>query len=148
MKASYHVVVSAGVAFGFQAIVNSWPATVVCFLSGVLIDIDHYIEYYIFKKKWPWRYRDLLNFCDYNDERKVFLIFHGYEYLVALWLIIYFFHLNSIFIGLALGLTVHLVFDQFTNPTRPLFYFITYRIAHQFEKSKMVLENYYKKRSI
>lgn len=144
MKASYHVAVSAGVALGFQGIVQSWPATAVCFLSGVLIDLDHHLEYWIIKKKIPFRYKDLWDFCCYNKYPKLFLFFHGYEYLVLLWLIITVYQLGPLYLGAAVGVTVHVFFDQFTNPVKPLFYFLCYRIHHRFEKSHTVTEEYFK----
>lgn len=145
MKASYHVIVSAGVAVGFQAITHSWVGATCCFLSGVLIDLDHYLEYYIVKKKFPFRYKDLLDFCDHNNAQKVYLYFHAYEYLIVLWLAIYFFQMGLIPLGFAIGLTVHLLCDQFTNPIKPLFYFLIFRIQHAFMKSKILSASYYHK---
>jgi hypothetical protein len=143
MKASYHIVASAGISLGFQATMHSWPATLGCFLSGVLIDIDHYLDYYIIRKKFPYRYKDLVDFCFDAKENKNYLFFHAYEFLLILWLLIYFFNLGLIWTGIALGLTTHVIFDQFFNPIKPLFYFLTYRIANQFEKTKTLSEKYY-----
>ncbi|MCB9757085.1 MAG: hypothetical protein H6753_01520 [Candidatus Omnitrophica bacterium] len=143
MKASYHIVVSAGVALGLQAMLHSWPASLGCFVSGVLIDLDHYLEYYISKRRIPFRYKDLLDFCTSHKDKKLYLFFHGYEYLFILWILIYVFYLNNIFIGIALGLTIHLICDQFTNPTKPLFYFITYRLKNQFIKTNILSERYF-----
>ncbi len=148
MKASYHVAVSAGVSLGFQAIFQSWPATLGCFLSGVLIDLDHYLEYYIFKKSFPYKYKHLLRFCYYGKDSKIYLIFHGYEYLMILWIVISFFHLSLLPIGIAVGLTVHIFFDQFTNPVKPLFYFLTFRIYHHFEKTKILTKEYFELNSM
>ena len=144
MRARYHVVASAGISLGFQAAMHSWPATLGCFLSGILIDIDHYLEYCISKKKFPYRYKELLDFCLYHKESKLYLFFHAYEYLIILWLSIYFFDLGKIWIGIAIGLTAHLIFDQFTNPIKPLFYFLTFRIKNKFETSKIVSKDYFK----
>ena len=94
MKASYHVVISAGVAAGFQVATHSWMGTACCFLSGVLIDVDHYLEYYIVEKKFPFRYQDLLNFCEHNNAKKLYLYFNALKYIIVLSLMIYFFQLN------------------------------------------------------
>jgi hypothetical protein len=146
MRAAYHVAASAGVSLGLQAAVHSWPATLGCFLSGVLIDIDHYLEYYLIRKKFPYRYKDLVDFCNYDRGDKVYLYFHAYEYLIVLWLSIYFFHLGLIWTGMTLGLTVHLMLDQFTNPIKPLFYFLTFRIINQFERTKTLSEAYFQRK--
>src|ERR1700722_8801562 len=128
MRTSYHIVVSSGISLGLQAATHSWPAALGCFLSGVLIDTDHYLEYYIHRKKFPFRYNDLKNFCWDATAKKQYLIFHAYEYMIVFWLLIYIFSLDVIWTGVALGLTTHLIFDQFTNPIKPLFYFLTYRM--------------------
>ena len=148
MKASYHIAVSAGVALGLQSQVHSWPAAAVCFLSGVLIDIDHYLDYYIVKKKFPFNYQELLDFCYYDKAPKIYLFFHGYEYLLALWLIVPFTHFNSVYAGFVLGLTVHVFFDQFTNPIKPLFYFVTYRISQSFMKVKTLSPEHFKRQKL
>ena len=146
MRARNHVIVSAGVSLGLQMTLHSWPATLGCFFSGFLIDIDHYLEYYLLRKKFPYRYKDLVDFCCYNNEGKVYLIFHAYEYLFILWFSIYFFHLGLLWLGFAIGLTTHLIFDQFTNPIKPLFYFLTFRIKNQFEKTKTLSEAYFQRK--
>ena len=146
MKARYHVMVSTGLSLGVLALSQSWPATTACFFSGILIDLDHYWEYYIIKQKFPFRYKDLVDFCQNDKYSKLYLIFHSYEYLILLWFAIYFLHLNEVWIGFALGLTVHLLFDQLVNPVKPLFYFLTFRMYYQFEKSKIVSKDYFQRK--
>jgi len=145
MKPTYHIIASAGISCGVQAAMHSWPATIGCFFSGVLIDLDHYLEYGLVRKKFPFRYQDLVDFCWDGTVTKMYLFFHSYELMCMLWLLVYYFHLGGIWIGIALGLTTHMIFDQFTNPTKPLFYFMMYRIKHGFEKSQTMTENYYQK---
>lgn len=126
---------------------HSWPATLGCFFSGVLIDLDHYLEYYLLRKEFPYRYKDLVDFCWYNDEKKLYLLFHAYEYVFVLWFLIYFFGLSPVWSGLAIGLTIHLLLDQWTNPIKPLFYFLTFRIKNKFEKIEIISEAYYQRKS-
>lgn len=145
MKTRYHITASAGISLGFQAVGHSWPATLGCFLSGILIDTDHYLEYYIIRKKFPFRYQDLVDFCFDISVKKSFLIFHAYEYLFLLWFSIYFFNLGIFWTGIAVGLTTHIFFDQWANPIKPLFYFLTFRINNQFEKSKTMSEKYFQR---
>ena len=61
------------------------------------------------------------------------------------WLLIYSFDLGIIWKGMAIGLTTHLLLDQFTNPIKPLFYFLTFRIMNKFEKSKIMSEKYFER---
>jgi len=145
MRARYHVVASAGISLGLQAAMHSWPASLGCFFSGILIDTDHVLEYCLIKKKPLYRYRDLVEFSYTNDAPRVYLVFHTYEFLFILWSSIYFFSLGKIWTGIAVGLTAHLVFDQFTNPIKPLFYFVTFRAIHHFEKANILSEKYFQR---
>jgi hypothetical protein len=147
MRARYHIAASAGISLGLQATMHSWPASLGCFLSGVLIDLDHYLDYCLILKKFPYRYKDLFDFCMYNKDSKLYLLFHAYEYLFVLWLSIYFFHLGKIWLGVTIGLTAHLFLDQLSNPIKPLFYFLTFRAQNHFEKDKILSEMYFKRRS-
>jgi len=146
MKVKYHIAASAGISLACQVTMHSWPATLGCFFSGVLIDLDHYLEYCIFRKKFPFRYKDLVDFCWYNEESRLYLFFHAYEYLFVLWFLIYFFSLGKVWFGVALGLTTHLLFDQWINPGKPLFYFLIFRIKNQFEKIQTVSARYYQRK--
>jgi len=143
MKPSQHVVFSAGLALGVEAAMHSWPASLGCFLSGVLIDLDHHLDYCLVHKKFPFKYQDLVHFCWDAKVTKLYLFFHAYEYLFVLWLSILILHLGKIWTGVAIGLTAHIVCDQFTNPVRPMFYFLTFRLQNQFTKVKIVSDRYY-----
>jgi len=143
MKPTYHIAVSAGLSAGVYAVTHSWPATAGCFFSGVLIDIDHYLEYMIIRKEFPFNYKELVDFCWDRKVKKTYMIFHAYEFLGLFWALIYFLHLGVVWMGIALGFTVHLAFDQFTNPVKPLFYCVTYRMKNNFEKPRLVLPEYY-----
>ena len=144
MKPGYHIVVSAGLSAGVQATMHSWPATIGCFFSGVLIDLDHCLEYCFLRKKIPYNYQDLVDFCWDTKVNKLYLIFHAYEFLFIFWFLIYFFYLGYLWWGIAIGLTVHLACDQFTNPIKPWFYFLTFRIKNSFEKTKTLSDMYFK----
>jgi hypothetical protein len=148
MRAGYHVAVSAGLSVGLQGLTHSWPASLGCFFSGFLIDLDHYLEYFLIKRKFPFQYKELKDFCMYDRTNKLYLVFHGYEYLIILWLCLYAFSLNIVWLGVALGLTVHLILDQLTNPIKPLCYFLTFRIKNQFDKSKLLSEAYFQRQNV
>ena len=147
MRTRNHIIVSAGVSAGLQTTIHSWPATAACFFSGFLIDVDHYLDYFIIRKKFPYRYNDLYDFCMYSKQSKVYLFLHAYEFLLALWLSICFFHLGKVWLGVAIGVTIHLVFDQFINPIKPLFYFLTYRIMNKFDTKRTLSEAYFQRKS-
>lgn len=142
MSPTYHVLVSAAAAAATAHWTQSPEAGIGCFLSGIFIDVDHHIEYFLDKKKFPVDYQDLVKFCSHHQNGKLFLFFHSYESLLLLWFMIYIGQLGVIWSGVALGLTLHLVCDQFTNPLKPLSYFLSYRIFCNFERKQLFSERH------
>ena len=145
MKPVYHVAVSAGLSAGVYLYLRSWPAALGCFLSGILIDVDHHLDCYLSTKKFPLRYKDLAHFCATNVTGGLYLAFHSYELLLAFWGVIYFFQLDILWLGMAMGLTVHLLCDQFTNPLKPLSYFLLYRVKHGFSREALHVDGHFEK---
>ncbi len=144
MKPVYHVSISAALGLIFIIFFNSFVAAISCFFCGVLIDLDHHLDYFLAKDEIPWRYRDLVYFCSTDKNHKMYLWFHSYESLVLLWGAITVFNLDMLWIGAAVGFTVHVICDQFSNPLHPLVYFLTYRIKYNFSKEKLLDKNFFK----
>ncbi len=132
MKPSHHVVISFVSGVILSMLVSSYQSGIACFLSGVLIDIDHHLEYYMAKGKFPFKYTDLVNFCVNERKQKIYLFLHSYEILFILWWVIYLFSLRGIVLGIAVGMSIHILCDQIVNPLRFPFYFIFFRIKHRF----------------
>ena len=144
MKPTSHALVSGGVSAGFYFLTQSWPATLVCFLSGIFIDLDHHLDYILARKRIPWRYKDLWEFCSNKGQGKVYLIFHSYELLALLWFSLFYFQLGVGWWGLAIGVTIHIVFDELVNPLKPLGYFFFYRLQHGFDRKKLATEKFWR----
>ena len=145
MLPTSHVIISAGLSYCFYKYSGSPSATTACFLSGIFIDLDHHLEYLIAKGKIPFSLKKLMHFFEYDPFPKVYLWFHAWEYLCVLWFLIYLLDLGIFWVGFALGLTVHLICDNFVNPIRPLGYFLIYRASHGFEKKAILNEEAFKK---
>ena len=95
--------------------------------TGVLIDVDHVLDfYYYFAKK---------------DTRRLFLIFHAWEYtIIALALTIGAWQ-NPVLVAGGLGLLGHLVGDQIANrPAHPLTYSLVFRVYTRFDRTIMFPE--------
>jgi len=121
MRPTHHVMISGGVTLVFALWMKSTGALAACFLSGIFIDLDHHFDYLLEKKEIPFSYKKLLDFChnDKNSKLRVFL--HSYELLILLWVSIYYFSLGPIWLGVAVGLTTHILCDEFANPLKPLY---------------------------
>jgi len=115
-------------------------ATIAFFASSFLIDIDHLFDYFIsngFKIIFP---RDLLHWSYFVKIKKTILLFHSFELIFALWIIVSFFQLGIIWIAVGLGLTIHIITDQLTNSVSALTYFLTYRFIKGFKGEIIFLD--------
>lgn len=145
MSPKGHAVISAGLGGFLGAWLNSWEAGLACFLSGIFIDLDHHLDYFLANKKIPLTYKELYDFGCFTTTAPLCLFLHGYEWLIILWVLVYYGLLGSLGLGVALGTTAHLLCDQFTNPIRPLGYFLLYRIKHQFKRKDILRDEYFQK---
>lgn len=99
---------------------RSVSAAVTAVAVGVLMDVDHLLDYYW----WLWR----------EQRDYVWLFLHGYELAVLLFLAAWLWEWHPVALAAGLAHLVHLVTDQFTNHVRPLTYFYTYRALHRFRR--------------
>ncbi len=138
MRPQYHAIASAGFGLAVYASLNSLGAALACLITGVFVDLDHLIDYYnhfgieLNLKKF---YRNCYGPRQKLD--KIYLVLHGYEYLIPLTLLIFLVDSKKIVIGAAVGFLQHMVLDQFGNKVKPFAYFITYRWAKGFSKSSL-----------
>ena len=142
MRPTHHMLISAGVTALFSVWIKNSAGLLACFLSGIFIDLDHHLDYLLIKKELPLSYSKLVHFFNDDDHSKLYLIFHSYELLAILWISIFAFHLNSVWLGVAVGFTTHIMCDEVVNPLRPLSYFLTYRVKHNFSRKMFFKEDH------
>ena len=143
MTPTQHTIASGITSAVFYAYSHSLPASLSCFLSGILIDVDHILDLCIYKRKLNFTIRDLFNFCEREKGGKLYLIFHSYELLAFLWVSIIAFHGPTVWLGLAIGVSVHIFLDQVANPVRPWVYFLGYRLKVGFVKEFIFTSRYF-----
>ena len=109
MRIREHIAVSAVFSCGLLVITRSWAMFAVSFLSGVLVDVDHVLDYV---RQHPSRY-DIVHFfrtCEEYRLKKVYLWLHSIEFLLPIGIAAYF--TQSVYLtGFSLGLAQHLIFD-------------------------------------
>ncbi|TBR18087.1 hypothetical protein EPO66_01685 [bacterium] len=108
----------------------------ICILGGILLDIDHFVDYFIyFKFKF-----NLDNFfdCRYLESGKTYLIFHSWELVLLNFILavktgsvpVYVFFLSMV---------IHLLIDNMQRDNL-LAYFLLYRIARKFNSDILLPE--------
>lgn len=131
------------ISFGTSAFIYYWfqslMAAVICFLAGVLLDIDHIPEYLAVDSKNKG-IKDFYHSRLADDRPKVYLLLHSYELIFILWFIIQIFHLNLFWVAVAFSISVHLILDQLYNPIYCSYtYFLIYRVLKKFNSNELFL---------
>lgn len=116
------------------------------FLSGFLIDIDHLFDYFLYKKAFVFDFHEFVSGIFFKNAGHVYVLFHGYEYAVILAIIgalLYIYRGKAknlaagVCFALALSMTFHLLFDQYSYKPKWQAYFISYRIYAHFDHDKL-----------
>jgi hypothetical protein len=83
-------------------------------LTGVFIDIDHVIDYFL-NRGSRFNPRDFYNCCMELKLQRLSLIFHSYELVAVLWIAIAAFSPGDIWKAAAIGYTQHIILDMARN---------------------------------
>lgn len=126
-----------------------WRKPIEAFLAalcgGFLIDIDHLIDYFL-AFGLDFRLDYFFEGYQFLKSDKIFVLFHAWEYGIILGVSILFFknvRIKSVILGLALGLSIHLLSDSLFNELPLKSYSISYRIANGFSIENLVTEEHY-----
>ena len=130
MKIGNHIVASVGVSAVFYGYTKSVMGALMVFASGVFIDLDHFLDYFISEKRIKLDVADFFRKCEGHLLKNSYLIFHSYELVFFLWAAAVFF--NDIYVkAVATGVTVHILMDALYKinryPSKPLAYSFLYR---------------------
>jgi hypothetical protein len=142
MKPSRHVIISAVLGAGIWFYTKSIYATIICFISGILVDLDHIVEYAIHFGLKDFSFKNLYEKSRETDRHKgergyerLYLIFHSSEVAIFLWVAAICIE-NIFLLAFALGYSSHIVLDSFGNTIHPISYFILHRSKHKFNTRK------------
>jgi hypothetical protein len=139
VKPLAHIAVSGVISFIVWAYFKSFGCALVSFATGVFIDLDHLVDYYA-NHRFTLSAKRIYCACIRIRFKRLLLLLHSYEILLALWIAIYVFSLSDIWKAAAIGLTQHVIFDQVTNPINTFGYFLTYRMAMGFSRDRIIRE--------
>ena len=136
MKLKHHITASIIISALLLAISKSWIIFTSSLISGVLIDIDHVLDYF-----WEFRKRFRLEefFSTHRNEKAFFcaIILHSWELLFPLNIYAFIISGNSWIIGIAIGFTQHVVLDQIFNTVYWSTYFFFMRFKNGFDVKKI-----------
>jgi len=103
-------VVGAAVAIYFKSFVCGAAS----FLAGVLVDIDHVLDYLI---NYGFRFRiKTFWYCSMRTKYgRLSLVLHSYELVILFWVLILAVRPGNIWTAAAVGMTQHLILDHIRN---------------------------------
>ena len=138
MNLSNHIAVSLAVSGIIYFVFYSLPAFFSSLAGGILIDIDHAVDYF-FHNGIDWRAGRFFEWC-YNDRwQRLVLILHSVELVFLLWLVIWFFNLGIVWMAFAIGMSQHLVLDILSNKrVKVMSYFFVFRCFQGFRKERLL----------
>jgi hypothetical protein len=137
MRPTGHMVTSA-ISAGVVGIgTHSVGAAVACFMSGVLIDLDHFLDY-ILARGFTFSYKKFSQAMYQLELPRYFLVLHSYEFIVLFWIWIILTQAAPIWIGIGVGTTIHVLMDQLFNKRFIAAYCFTYRALKGFKKSALM----------
>lgn len=131
MKAGQHIACSGILSGALYLVCPSPEMAVASFLAGVLIDIDHCVDYVIefgFRPDWHRFFRSF----EEGQYTRIYIVFHGWEWLPVLGLMSWLTGYDPFFVGALFGVAQHLILDQLTNGASSLGYSLLWRWSRGF----------------
>jgi len=143
MKPSRHIIVSSFAGITIWVLARDVYAAAICLVCGVLPDIDHILEFIIHKGTGKLSIVKVYEMFSKLERtkgkahlKKLYLVFHCWEFTAALWLAAIFTK-NLYIVAAAVGYTLHLVTDRRWNNMPKGFYFLSWRIWKKFSTKTM-----------
>jgi len=116
---------------------KSFTGALVCFFSGILVDVDHCVDY-VRDRGINFNLKQFFQYSYGLEYDRLYILLHGYEYFVPLAFTMVVSDYNLLVVAAVIGYTQHLLFDQLTNPVKPLAYLLTYRLKNRFSKQSIL----------
>ena len=122
------------------------PVTGANLITGIFLDIDHYIDYTA-ECGIRFNIKNFFKVCDEELTKRVFVLLHSWELLVLTFSAAWLLQWNPWVTGLSIGYMHHMVTDQYVNAPYKGSYFLAYRVWHKFDRRKTfrVNEHYIEK---
>ncbi len=138
-----HLKYSIALAAGLGITSKKWGVALGGFASGVLVDVDHLIEYgsYCKDSRITWDWEEFFSGAYFNKKRTTKVIFHSWEAAILMWMAVWMTHgvrRKNILYGIASGYTLHLTLDEIGNNLNHLGYFELYRYLVGWKQEKLL----------
>jgi len=131
MKATSHIYASIAAGSAAYGLTRSPELSVSCVLSGILLDMDHVLDFYLLTDE-RFTLKSFFSWCYELRWTKIYLVLHSYELFLLLALAACLFPSQAL-AGVLLGMGLHLFMDQLGNKgLNKWFYFMIFRYRSGF----------------
>jgi hypothetical protein len=142
MSPGGHLVITAAACAAAQAATASWSLTAAIAVGGVLIDVDHVVDYVLFERRRRLTPGAFLRHYVEGRTQRVVLALHSYELFAAL-LVAGWWTQSVPVLGYLVGALMHLALDvawngRLTPRSILAFYSFGYRAAHRFDSAALL----------
>ena len=135
MRLKQHITISLFFSAFLYTISNSWIIFSSSLISGVLIDIDHILDYFM-AYGINIRIKQFFEVCHNLKIPRMRLIFHSWELLFLLSICVFLVGWNPWIVGTIVGFTQHIVLDQVFNKPNKWTYFFFWRLKKGFSSKR------------
>ena len=138
---SKHLLVTSIIAVCLWWKYHDLRLVMISYLTGILIDVDHFFDFFYYSLTAVQGKLNLMDFFNpdvyVKATSKVFVLFHGWEYLLILGLFArkFFERIPGIFWALILPYFCHLIIDQSPFVRAQFAYFLIRRFIYNFDIS-------------
>ncbi|MHA1238200.1 MAG: hypothetical protein ACTSSJ_02985 [Candidatus Odinarchaeia archaeon] len=130
MRPIIHFIASAILAVIGFSVSGSVSTPTIIFLSGVLIDLDHFLDYLFNEKTLRGCFKRLLSGKYFHEKRVLIQLFHAYEWVSITLCLSPFLGINGLWMGLSVGL--HIAMDIYAYKPRLVGYSLIFRFFKNF----------------
>ena len=125
-------------AAGYAASGGTWAGAFAAGFSSVLIDLDHVTDYVLYNRGWGG-VQDFFKSCEEGQLDRLYLVFHSFEFVIFLWLLVGFGIAAPWGVGLTIGISGHMLLDWFGNRhiVQPSFYWLWFRAVNGFDGNRL-----------
>lgn len=141
MKLAQHCISAIPLAVAaYIATGGSKAAAFMAAASSILIDCDHVLDYVLQKHGWGGM-QDFFATCEEGQLPRLYLVLHGFEWVVLLWLLIGTGIAAPWGVGLTFGVSGHMLMDWLGNRhiVQPSFYWLWFRAVNRFDGNVLYL---------
>jgi hypothetical protein len=133
MRVKHHLVISLALSGIVYLVFRSWGMSIAVLASGVLIDLDHVLDY-LLTHGMRFQRRDFFRYFYEKQYQKLFLPFHGWEWVAVWGVLAWKTGWDSWSTGVFIGIGHHLLLDQVSNRPGPGGYSLLWRLKNGFHR--------------